>query len=239
MRLAGDDLRRMVRLSFVGLGCLAVVFALGYMVGKRAAPAVIATVPPGESTANPIARLDAEKKRHAELQFFDNLSDRKPPARSVVARVPSTTAVPQKIADAPATAKAVVMAKVAPVTEATAPVQTSAAGSASAASKTAVAVQRVKAATTLAKPPGMDAGPALHGDFTVQVSAFKSFAEADAFAAGLQRKGFRPFIVTSHIPGKGTWYRVRIGRFSSPSAAGSAKQTLAQADIAAWVLRTD
>jgi cell division septation protein DedD len=83
------------------------------------------------------------------------------------------------------------------------------------------------------------AGPAGPGDFTVQVSAFQSLAEARTFATKLERAGFKPFIVRSKIAGKGTWFRVRLGRFSTEAEANRAKQILARAEIPAWVLITE
>lgn len=57
------------------------------------------------------------------------------------------------------------------------------------------------------------------GSWTVQLSAYQDKTEADRFAAGLRDKGYAPFIVEATIPGKGTWYRVRMGRFGTREAA--------------------
>ena len=43
--------------------------------------------------------------------------------------------------------------------------------------------------------------------------------EADRFAARLRDRGYAPYIVTAEVPGKGTWYRVRMGSFASKDAA--------------------
>lgn len=60
---------------------------------------------------------------------------------------------------------------------------------------------------------------AADGAWTVQLSAFQDKAEADRFAAGLRDKGYAPYIVEAAVAGKGTWFRVRMGRFSSKDAA--------------------
>ena len=57
------------------------------------------------------------------------------------------------------------------------------------------------------------------GGWTVQLSAYQDKGEADRFAAGLRDKGYAPYIVEASIPGKGTWFRVRMGRFGSRDAA--------------------
>jgi cell division septation protein DedD len=57
------------------------------------------------------------------------------------------------------------------------------------------------------------------GAWTLQLSAYQERGEADRFAAGLRDKGYAPYIVEANIAGKGTWYRVRMGRFPSKDAA--------------------
>lgn len=57
------------------------------------------------------------------------------------------------------------------------------------------------------------------GQWTVQLSAYQDRGEADRFVAGLRDKGYAPYVVEAAIPGKGTWFRVRMGRFGSRDAA--------------------
>jgi DedD protein len=49
--------------------------------------------------------------------------------------------------------------------------------------------------------------------FMLQIGSFPDRAEAEAFAGGFPSE--RPIVVVSEIPGKGTWYRVRLGAFQS------------------------
>ncbi|RKH43080.1 SPOR domain-containing protein, partial [Corallococcus llansteffanensis] len=58
------------------------------------------------------------------------------------------------------------------------------------------------------------------GAFTLQLSAFQSRPDADRFAARLRDRGYAPYILAAEVPGKGTWYRVRMGSFASKEAAG-------------------
>ncbi|WP_223632844.1 SPOR domain-containing protein [Corallococcus sp. EGB] len=58
------------------------------------------------------------------------------------------------------------------------------------------------------------------GAFTLQLSAFQSRQDADRFAARLRDRGYAPYILAAEVPGKGTWYRVRMGSFPSKEAAG-------------------
>ena len=104
----------------------------------------------------------------------------------------------------------------------------------------AQAVARLRGqAGGVADDTGINAGPARKGEYTVQVSAFQSSRDARSFAGKLESKGYKPFVVTSDINERGTWYRVRIGRFVTADEARSAKTTLAQSDITGWVLRTE
>jgi DedD protein len=61
------------------------------------------------------------------------------------------------------------------------------------------------------------------GHFTLQLSAFPERAQADDFARKIQGAGYRPYVVASEIPGKGTFYRVRVGDYLTKEAASSAK----------------
>jgi len=61
--------------------------------------------------------------------------------------------------------------------------------------------------------------PTVKGKYTLQLSAFPTREEADAFA----KKYEGTFVLPTEIPGKGTWYRVRCGNFATYSEAGAAK----------------
>lgn len=57
------------------------------------------------------------------------------------------------------------------------------------------------------------------GGWQVQVSSFKTAAEADAFASQLRARGHKAHVQRADIPSRGTWYRVKIGPFSTKSEA--------------------
>lgn len=59
------------------------------------------------------------------------------------------------------------------------------------------------------------------GKFIVQVSSVKERKEAEAIKAALQEKGFAAYVVESPVAGKGTWYRVRVGKQMDQTAASS------------------
>jgi len=54
---------------------------------------------------------------------------------------------------------------------------------------------------------------------TIQVASSKSLKFADKMVAQLKKKGYPAYRVTAQITGKGTWQRVRIGRFKNRAEA--------------------
>ncbi len=71
----------------------------------------------------------------------------------------------------------------------------------------------------LARAEKRPAEAAPNGQFTLQLSASQSRAEADRFAGQLRDKGYAPYIVEATVAGRGTWYRVRMGSFATRDAA--------------------
>ncbi len=55
--------------------------------------------------------------------------------------------------------------------------------------------------------------------YTVQVSAFEEPQAAENLSSHLREKGYRAYTMAKRLPGRGTWYRVRVGRFESRSEA--------------------
>ena len=74
--------------------------------------------------------------------------------------------------------------------------------------------------------------------FTLQLSSFRERAEADSFYDKLKSAGYDPYIVEAEVAGKGMWYRVRLGHYSSYEAAIQAKKDFeASQHIIAYVTR--
>jgi len=87
--------------------------------------------------------------------------------------------------------------------------------------------KQAPAAAVVAKPatiPTIASGDTKgKGRFSLQLSSFQDKSEAEAFAQKFD--GERPYLVVSEIPGKGTWYRVRVGDFASSKDAVAGKQS--------------
>jgi DedD protein len=69
-------------------------------------------------------------------------------------------------------------------------------------------------------PTSADSAPAGHeGAYQLQVSSFRTQAEAQGFADQLRARSHKAYVVEAHVPGRGTWFRVRIGPFPTQHAA--------------------
>lgn len=62
---------------------------------------------------------------------------------------------------------------------------------------------------------GKMAPPGAEGGWQVQVSSFRTEAEADAFMQQLRARGHKAHVQRAEIPSRGTWYRVKIGPFAT------------------------
>ena len=59
--------------------------------------------------------------------------------------------------------------------------------------------------------------------FTLQLSAFPDKSDAEEFMRKIQAAGYKPFLVASEFPGKGVFFRVRVGDYGSRQSAVDAK----------------
>ncbi len=55
--------------------------------------------------------------------------------------------------------------------------------------------------------------------YTIQVASLKDARDADRLVAELKKRGFHAQRVIGKIPGKGIWYRIRIGDYKSMASA--------------------
>jgi cell division protein FtsN len=62
--------------------------------------------------------------------------------------------------------------------------------------------------------PGVQADSTT-GRFTVQIASFPQLEEAQKMEQSLKSKSLPAFIQKTDLPGKGTWYRVRVGTFNT------------------------
>lgn len=63
------------------------------------------------------------------------------------------------------------------------------------------------------------------GGYQLQVSSFRTQKEASQFSDNLRARGHKAYVQQADVPGRGTWYRVRVGPFASQHAAMSYRST--------------
>ena len=66
------------------------------------------------------------------------------------------------------------------------------------------------------------------GGFQLQVSSFRQEKRAAGFAKRLRKRGHHAYIEAALVPGKGTWYRVRVGPFKNRYEAMNYRQEFEQ-----------
>ncbi|MDH3723520.1 MAG: SPOR domain-containing protein, partial [Desulfobacteraceae bacterium] len=73
--------------------------------------------------------------------------------------------------------------------------------------------------------------------FTIQISSLKDSKVADKLVSRLKKGGYPAYRSIGKVPGKGIWYRVRVGYFNSRSEAGSTLNRLKKEKIDAIIVQ--
>jgi cell division septation protein DedD len=68
-------------------------------------------------------------------------------------------------------------------------------------------------------PVALPEPPADPGKFTVQLGASQDSADAAQLAARAAAVGLKAYVAEARLPGKGVWYRVRVGVFTDKDSA--------------------
>lgn len=69
------------------------------------------------------------------------------------------------------------------------------------------------------KTPSLKKDTAGKKNLTIQAASFKDSKDADQMVKTLKDKGFPAYKIIGVVPGKGVWYRVRIGNYGSSNEA--------------------
>lgn len=225
------DARQVAGVTLGSLGALALAFLLGHALGRKV-PEPVAPAPrvqaPAPAPADALAALDQVPRPDggepaAPLSFHEALTSAKPPPdrlppapKGAAAPAPPTAPgpsgtsgpvarLPELVPGAPPPAAPATVAEPAPPPKGAPPAAKPAPGPA-------------KAGTSAAKGPNAAPRPAPgKGTFTVQVGSTQDRFEAERIAARFSSRGAR--VVAGDVPGKGRWYRVRIGTFETREAA--------------------
>jgi DedD protein len=182
---------RQVAFLFFGSALVAcLLFVLGVIVGKRIESRGRALAPEIE---DPLALLDRVASTTAAPRREEG-GPASPPARPAASPPVAQRKAPER-APEPVTEK---VARVAAVPAAT--------------------IAPPAPSAPVARPDSVPATTVKHAGsvkprFMLQVGSFPDRAEAEAFAGTFDTE--KPIVVVSEIPGKGTWYRVRLGSFQT------------------------
>jgi cell division septation protein DedD len=78
----------------------------------------------------------------------------------------------------------------------------------------------------LKKDTASTTGKGAKARYTLQISAYQEKDMAEQDIRKMKQRGYAAFILASELPGKGTWYRVRVGSFSSKASAEKLQKEL-------------
>ncbi len=204
------EARQVFFLFFGGAVVVCLVFVLGVMVGKRLESRErVARKAATSAQVDPLAALD---ELGADEQGEDKPDDLAFATALVKpAKAPAGEAAAPSAAPAPAPPAAA---------KKEAPAEKPAEKPADKAEKPAEKADKDRPADKDSKKDGQSSKKS---KFALQISSFQERAEADALLARLSAAGYKPYIVTSNVPDKGIFFRVRIGEFGSKSDAQDAK----------------
>lgn len=247
------DGRQVFYLFFGGAVIASLVFILGVMVGKRVeARSHGPGAPIASAASDPLAALDQlgtrdhKSFRSALIDGGDNprfdvdvalaakaepvAADKPTAGKPPAAKIPAVKPANKPPAAKPAAAK--------PVNKP--PAAKPAAGKPPAAKPAAAKPPAAKPADKPGDKPTAkpDAGPKPVAKWTLQLSSFQDRVEADSFYDKLKAAGYSPYVVEADVPGKGLYYRVRLGHYRSYDTALAAKKEFEDSQgVIAYVTR--
>jgi DedD protein len=233
------DARQVASVILGSLAALGVTFYLGYALGQRVVdrpgrPAGTAPAPAAVPPADPLAVLDQPPRPDAggpppKLSYHETLTSPKPPPEKLPAPAARPPAAEAALASPPPSAPPSTAAPAVAPTPKPTPTATPAAAAPPPTRPAPAATPTPTPAPKAAPPPPVRTAPpppaksapaartASGGAFTVQVGATQDRTEADRIAARHAGRGAK--VVVADVPGKGRWYRVRIGSFDTREAA--------------------
>jgi cell division septation protein DedD len=196
------------------------MFGLGVLVGRGTAPVkfdiqkltrelenlIAADV---KKQLEPVELETAETKTKTELEFYEELKKSEPvapdPPPRNTSRQPKENPPPDTVS----------REEDSPPLEQKVPAST-------AASKKSVTKPVGQSAGENPRPANAAADQPLDntGNVTIQAASLKDLAEADAMVKKLKNRGYPAYKTIAVVPGKGIWFRIRVGRYSSRESAG-------------------
>lgn len=227
--------RKAAMLGMAGLSTVALVFAMGVVLGGNseeadverddplvALAAVMPTAPAEESaegSAGSPARDEGEL-RAGEVSFHGHLTDERPEVEAALA----AAAAEERMLDARAASGTTASTGGFEVPGAAfAPVPEAPRANVSAGTAPAGDIARVPTAMAIGDAHPVAAGH--EGAYTLQVASYRTQEEATVFAEALRARGHAAYTTRADLPGRGLYYRVRVGPFETRVAADRYRTT--------------
>lgn len=212
------DNRQIVSLFIASVVVLGAVFVIGVVVGKRMAVPVNPKPTPDLLTALDQKAAQMERARQDPPLTFQEELTRKAPD-PIVPEPPAAKPAVHVVATADLPAEAAPTAK--PAAPATKPLPAKLPELDGHVANTPVATRTAEKDDLHSAFARIEQAAAKNpsGAFSIQVAASQSRPDAEAKVARLKERGYAPYIVTAEVPGKGTWFRVRVGSFPTREAA--------------------
>jgi DedD protein len=240
------DSRQVVSLLVGGIVVLGAVFVLGVLVGKKLAGSQRTERSPDLLAALDTKSDALERARAAPpLTFQEELTRAAPPATPkpppAAKTAPARTQADEAPVSALAAAEPGAISKPAAKRPVVAVVDPGAISRSPPSSDSPIESKSTPPAASVAKLASTTTAPVVptsttpsaakssapkppqatvpNGTWTLQLGASLNRENAERQAGRLREKGYAPYIVSADVPGKGTWYRVRMGSFPSKDAA--------------------
>ncbi len=241
------DERQVFYLFFGGAIIATLVFVLGVMVGRRVEARAV--VEGGTTVTDPLAALDrleggddlafptALRGNDVSLGSVDvNLAKRpKPAVGGPLVATPEPAANPKPTAALKPDSAPAAKPEAAPATK---PEAAPAAKPEAAPARRSEPVEVAKAKNKSDDSEEESPPKKIRHRFTLQVGSFQNKDEADTFFRSLQGGSYAPYMVEADVPGKGTYFRVRVGGYTSFDEALEAKSAFEDSQhVIAYVTR--
>ena len=93
--------------------------------------------------------------------------------------------------------------------------------------------------TNADKKPDTGSEKRLGQYYTIQAASLKESMDADKMVAKLKQKGYHAYKIKADIPGKGTWFRVRVGSYKAKADAMATIRGLRQDKVKAMLVAVE
>lgn len=203
---------RTVTLAFVAMGGACIVLSIMALSGRKSKDVAGKVDPLSELVAQRTKGPKATELAPRDVTFPGILSDKDKPTTALAALRGAASAeatIPAPMPPPATDRLPVVPLPMQNVLEATPVVTRPRDGL----TKAAADVAQVNATPEPGAPEGHEGG------FQLQVSSFKTQGEAQAFSDQLRGRGHKAYVREAMVPGRGKWYRVRVGPFATQQQA--------------------